>query len=111
MYYGEAPSIYEITKMLHEAKQKSNKYMTIKQQIEELIKDTEETVCFWSDLDDAIIGIDTQSYRVIYSYGLCLEILKRDMSQEDAIEHFEFNVRGAYIGEKTPIICDDFPMY
>ena len=83
--------------------------INMKQQIEELIEDTEETVVFWDNFDDAIIGIDTQNYRVIYSYGLCLEILKRDMSKEDAIEYFDFNVRGAYIGEKTPIICDDFP--
>lgn len=85
--------------------------INMKQQIEELIEDTEVTVSFWDGFDDAIIGIDTQTHRVIYSYGLCLEILKRDMSQEDAIEYFDFNVRDAYIGENTPIICDDFPMF
>lgn len=85
--------------------------MNIKEQIEELIQDSEESVCFFDGFDDAIIGIDTQCYRVIYSYGLCLEILKRDTTLEQAIEYFDFNVRGAYIGEKTPIICDDFPMY
>jgi hypothetical protein len=66
---------------------------------------------FFDGFDDAIIGIDTQSYRVIYSYGLCLEILKRETTLEEAIEYFDFNIRGAYIGEKTPIICDDFPMF
>jgi methyl-accepting chemotaxis protein len=30
-----------------------------------------------------------------------------DMNEEDAIEYFEYNVSGAYIGEKTPIWCDD----
>ena len=23
------------------------------------------------------------------------------------IEHFDYNVRGSYVGEKTPIWCDD----
>jgi hypothetical protein len=29
------------------------------------------------------------------------------MNEEDAIEYFEYNVSGAYMGEKTPIWCDD----
>lgn len=31
----------------------------------------------------------------------------RDMSEEDAIEYFSFNVSGGYVGEKTPIWCQD----
>jgi hypothetical protein len=31
------------------------------------------------------------------------------MNEEEAIEHFDFNVRGGCVGEKTPIWCpDDF---
>jgi len=26
---------------------------------------------------------------------------------EDAYEHFEFNVKGSYVGEQTPIWCED----
>jgi hypothetical protein len=59
--------------------------------------------------DEAIIGIDEKEMRLIYSVSKCIEILCRDMSLEDAIEHFEFNVSSAYVGEKTPIWCyDDF---
>jgi hypothetical protein len=29
------------------------------------------------------------------------------MSEEDAMEHFSYNVSGAYVGEKTPIWCYD----
>jgi hypothetical protein len=29
------------------------------------------------------------------------------MSVEEAIEYFDFNVRGAYVGDKTPIWCED----
>jgi hypothetical protein len=37
----------------------------------------------------------------------CIEILKKDMDEEDAIDYFEYNVCGAYVGEKTPIWCED----
>jgi chorismate mutase len=59
--------------------------------------------------DKAIIGIDEQSMRLIYSISKCISILmKRDkMSKEDALEFFEFNVKSAYVGEKTPIWCSD----
>jgi hypothetical protein len=57
--------------------------------------------------DEAIIGIDEHSMRLIYSISKCIEILCRDMSEEDAIEYFEFNVNCAYVGEKTPIWCRD----
>ena len=59
--------------------------------------------------DDAVIGVELPSMRLIYSVTLCLGILMVDeeMSLEDAIEHFDFNVSGAYVGEKTPIWCHD----
>ena len=59
--------------------------------------------------DNAVIGVELPSMRLIYSVTLCLGILMVDeeMSLEDAIEHFEFNVSGAYVGEQTPIWCHD----
>lgn len=53
--------------------------------------------------DKAIIGIDDSSMRLIYSVSKCIKILKKDMSEEEAIEYFDYNVKGAYMGEKTPI--------
>lgn len=46
--------------------------------------------------DEAIIGIDTVSMRLIYSVTKCISILCLDegMDVDDAIEHFEYNVRG-----------------
>jgi hypothetical protein len=59
--------------------------------------------------DDAVVGIATDftDPRLIYSVSKCLEILKKDMSEEDAMEHFTYNVSGGYVGEKTPIWCWD----
>jgi len=57
--------------------------------------------------DEAIIGIDESTMRLIYSVSKCIEILMRDMSEGDAIEYFEFNVSGSYVGVMTPIWCYD----
>ena len=53
--------------------------------------------------DDAVIGIDEHSMRLIYSVSKCIEILKEDMNTEEAIEYFNYNVHSAYVGEFTPI--------
>lgn len=59
--------------------------------------------------DGAIIGVDESTMRLIYSVSKCIEILCEDMTEEEAIEYFDFNVSGSYMGEKTPIWCyDDF---
>jgi hypothetical protein len=58
--------------------------------------------------NDAVIGIDYSSKRLIYSITACVKILCRDMSEEDAVECFFFNVAEAYVGERTPIWCEDF---
>ena len=57
--------------------------------------------------NDAIIGVDEKSMRLIYSVRKCLEILQEYLDEEDAIEYFEYNVSGAYVGEQTPIWCYD----
>jgi len=60
--------------------------------------------------DEAVIGIDEMSGRLIYSTTKCLEILVKDseMTMEEAIEYFDYNVLGAYMGEQTPIFCNDY---
>jgi hypothetical protein len=46
--------------------------------------------------------------RVIYSVAACIDIFtEQGMSMDEAIEYFDFNTRGSYMGEKTPIWCDD----
>lgn len=58
--------------------------------------------------DDAIIGVDDHSLRLIYSVSACIKVLMDEgMTEEDAHEHFNFNVRTAWVGEKTPIFCID----
>jgi hypothetical protein len=59
-------------------------------------------------LDDAIIGIEVNSSRLIYSKSKVIDILVREgMTEQEALEHYDFNIEGAYVGDKTPIWCTD----
>lgn len=57
--------------------------------------------------EEAIIGICDE--KLVYSISQCIDILMNDndMSIEDALDYFYFNVEGAYVGEKTPIWVND----
>jgi len=91
-------------KMLAMANLKNNKM------IDKIIENFPEEEFLKADgFDEAVIGVDTTSMRLIYSVSRCISILclDDDMDVDDAIEHFEYNVRGSYVGEKTPIWCDE----
>lgn len=69
---------------------------------------SDEEILIADGFDDAIIGIDPHSVRLIYSCRMAIEILVEEgMSEYDAMEHFEYNVINSYVGEKTPIWCVD----
>jgi hypothetical protein len=55
--------------------------------------------------DEAVIGHEPNTDVFVYDRQKMIEIAVRDMkmSHEDAIEHLEYNVWGAYVGEHTPI--------
>ena len=72
-----------------------------------LEKYPDETFLKADGFDDAILGVDESSMRLIYSISKCIDILMEDMSDEDALQHFYYNVSGSYMGEQTPIWCDD----
>ena len=56
-------------------------------------------------LDQALIGKDYKRDRAVYSIEKIVEILQvRDnMTHDEAIEFFDFNIGGAYVGEMTPL--------
>jgi hypothetical protein len=68
---------------------------------------SEEEFLTIEGFNEAIIGIDTETMRLIYSESKCIELLCKDMSEEEAVEYYHFNIKGAYMGEKTPIYCTD----
>lgn len=71
----------------------------------------EEEILKADGYDDCIIGYDfgIGDIRLIYSVKLILDklVIVEGLDEIDAIEHFEYNMRGGYVGEKTPIWCQD----
>ena len=66
----------------------------------------EENECLLADgFEDALIGITEGMNSVaVYDYDSCVHILtQQDMSYDEAVEYMDFNVTGAYVGEKTPV--------
>ena len=67
----------------------------------------DETFMFVDGFDDAIIGLCERTNCIIYSVQKIVQILmaKEGMEYIDAVEHFDFNIAGGYVGELTPIFC------
>ena len=62
-------------------------------------------------LDEAVLGVSRRCGQidlVAYDVEKIIEILvKRDgMSHEEAVEYFEFNIVGAWMGDATPCFID-----
>ena len=101
--------------------------------IVKILTDENPEAILYTNMDDALIGIYRDrsnrggiSARIdrgvpplqelydedaiaVYSYVKFIEIyIKRDgMSEEEAVEFFDYNVGGGYIGELQPIVIDD----
>lgn len=60
--------------------------------------------------EDALIGLGWRcaSLVAVYSYTKCVGILMSEgLTHEEAVEHMEFNVVGAYVGDYTPVFLMD----
>ena len=87
--------------------------MTREERLEEWIEvvaESEPELVTYDGLDDAIIGLArqfTSTTAIAYDLGKVIEILMADgMKREDAVEHFHFNVVGAWVGIHTPICLE-----
>ena len=71
--------------------------MKISEQFPELLKA--------DGFDEAILGVVERIgvQAICYDLDKVIEILMRDMSEEDAWEYYEFNIAGAWVGESTPL--------
>lgn len=67
----------------------------------------EEEFLLVSGFDDAVMGIEIPSMRLIYSVTRIIGKLSEEMTLNDACEHFDYNIAGGYIGDNTPIWCYD----
>jgi hypothetical protein len=67
----------------------------------------EENFLRMEGFDGAVIGVDERSMRLVYSKSKIMRELIKDMDYETAMEHFDYNIAGAWVGEQTPIIVND----
>ena len=58
--------------------------------------------------EDAFIGIGDKFgvLSAVYDKQKCLQILQKDMSGEEAIEYFEYNILGSWVGDNTPTFLE-----
>jgi len=71
--------------------------------------DDEEDLLLADGLDAAFIGTvkrPNQLNIAVYDKDKCINILAEEMPYEEAVEYFEFNIAGAWVGERTPIFVD-----
>jgi hypothetical protein len=82
----------------------------------EIIDEISSGMAILDGLNDAIIGYDSSTTRIIYDYEIILGILveKHGVSVDDAIEYIEYNIVSLHLtGEDgidiSPIIFNRFP--
>lgn len=91
----------------------------------DLLGEDDTFTLFADGFDEAFIGLATRNHQVlaIYSQDTALDILEQQMTEacddpnnddheecfhwDEGLEHFNFNVIGAWVGEGTPLWLDD----
>jgi len=72
----------------------------------------DEDLLFADGFDASIIGLDTNSMRVVYSKQKMIDgLVDGGMDLDEAMEYLEFNTWCAYVGEKTPIYVDEIDCF
>ena len=85
--------------------------------VEATYSDYSDKILLADGFDEAFLGIGENSEGnpvAVYSIEKCLDILEQQFKDEedpigDAIDFFEFNVKGSYVGEFTPMFVNMFP--
>ena len=81
--------------------------MNIRDQILEDYGEDAETMLFADGFDDAIVGVGSVfggKLCAIYDTDLIVkQCMKDGMKYDEALEFFDFNIAGAYVGDQTPI--------
>jgi hypothetical protein len=73
-----------------------------KEEVEELT----EGAILLDGFDECITGVVEEfgnGVRILYSRDKILESLQKDMSYEDALEYYYYNIVGGHFGERNPL--------
>jgi hypothetical protein len=73
-----------------------------------------EGAIVFDDCNPAIIGYGSQHGHdpvIIYDYELLVaQFIEDGMTEEEAMEWVDYNIVGAWLGERTPVILYRFPV-
>lgn len=88
--------------------------MQKRQQIIDFCEQCEiEILLLPEEFDSALVGLSVKfnEYSAVYDSMKCIECLKDNdgMDEESAIEYFDFNILGSYLGPNTPTFLVDIP--
>lgn len=79
----------------------------LRKAVDEYAASSEEPLLVFDGLDEAIIGVSAHAPGrpscVVYDYERCVSALM-EMEEDEAREWMEYNVVGAWLGERTPIV-------
>ena len=82
--------------------------MIEKEDLDILVED--EAMITWDGCDSAIVGVTSRrgmGSLILYDRDKLVEVFMRQgMTLEGAQEWVSFNIEGAYVGEKTPMIMN-----
>jgi beta-lactam-binding protein with PASTA domain len=69
--------------------------------------DIPEGLLIADGFDDALVGVGSRCGQpdvAVYDVDKCIDILMRNgLTNDEAREHFSFNVEGGWVGEQTPV--------
>ena len=79
----------------------------------ELINEIAEGAILLTGYEDCIVGFSEEfgaETRVVYSKDKIINklVMEDNMSEEDALEHFYYNIAGGHYGERDPIFLTSF---
>lgn len=75
--------------------------MTNREKIEQLFDGDE--IIFADGHDNAIVGFNDNGCVVYNQLRVIENLAESGMDHDDAIEFFDYNIAGDYLGEKTPV--------
>ena len=90
------------------------KHYSKAERIRQVLEDENPEALLADNLDNALIGVyrprweETDLPVAVYSVCKIIdELVKDGMDEEEALEFYDYNIVGAYMGEFTPIYIDD----
>ena len=87
------------------------KKLTVDEWIEKLTIDESEEVLKMNGFEHCIVGLAEMGSSKFFIYDknkVISELIGEDMSEQDAIEYYEFNILGGYVGSSTPAFIISF---